>query len=265
MRGVELILARLQAAYRSDKPLARPAEWASRNRGPVLRRGLEALGIHAVVDLRNRLRGNPDLTLEVVFEMKRQRHIAGYESTVKPAHIAVAPPASRGIVDVPAVLAMDAHRHARRPGRHAGFQRRQISGVHDGRAKLLEQAIQPRVFAHQVARGLVELDVAHIRSLDPPGEFRRDLGQRDDRMPPTIRRHAVDQVDDSVLEPANAKTINDVDDEWRHGAERQGGNALHAPLPARRLRRAPAAGWSTGNYRGPTPPRVPSQVPAGVR
>src|SRR5678815_2975637 len=133
------------------------AEGAAGDRAAGLSRP-EALGVDTVVNLRNAMQRNPDLTLEVVLQVTRQRDITADERPVEAAHVLIAATRSIRIREVPAVLAVDANRNTRRPGRHGGLERREVAGMHDGRAQPAEQPIKPRVIAHQMARALVELD-----------------------------------------------------------------------------------------------------------
>ena len=105
------------------------------------------------------------------------------------------------------------------PAAHAGndgLERGEIAGVHDRRIELPEQAVQPRIVAHEVpGRFLPSAMQRTSGRVDASCEFGGDIRQRHDRVPPSVRRHAVDQVDDPVLEPADAEAEDDVDDQRR--------------------------------------------------
>src|SRR5688500_15637537 len=60
---------------------------------------------------------------------------------------------------------------------------------------------------------LAKLDVAHVATLDALGELAGNFGKRDDRVAPPLRRHAVDEVDDAILQAADAEAVNHMRDE----------------------------------------------------
>src|SRR5436309_985255 len=74
-----------------------------------------------------------DAALEVVGDLARERDVALHERPIEPTHIAVSAATAVRIVRVPAVLAMDADRHARGPRRHLRLERRQIARMDDRR------------------------------------------------------------------------------------------------------------------------------------
>ena len=60
----------------------------------------------------------------------------------------------------------------------------------------------------------------HIVASNPAHEFRIDFGKRHDHVPPGVGRKAIDQVHQSILETADRKPIDDVDNEGRRLAHR---------------------------------------------
>ena len=138
------------------------------------------------------------------------------ERPIEPAQQPVPMAASLGIVNVPAVLAMDSYRHARRPRGHDRFQRRQVTCMHDHGAQRLEHAEELRIIAHQMTGPLAQDDIVHVGTRDPFRELRRNFGQRYDGMPPALTRQVIDQVDDPVLEPADSEAEDYVRKQrWR--------------------------------------------------
>src|SRR5207253_617940 len=133
-----------------------------------------------------------------------------HEWPIQPAHQPVAPAASFGVLDIPAMLAMDPHRDTGGPCRHDRFQRRQVARMHDRRAQRLEQAQELRVIARQVSRTLAQGDVLHVRTGDSLGELAGDVGERHNCVAPALVRKVIDQVDDPVFEPAHAEAEDDV-------------------------------------------------------
>ena len=65
---------------------------------------------------------------------------------------------------------------------------------------------------------MLEREHLDVGPLEPTRELRGHVGQRDDRVPPAIDGQPVDQVDDSVLEPAHAEAVDDVDNQRCTGA-----------------------------------------------
>jgi len=64
-------------------------------------------------------------------------------------------------------------------------------------------------------RSLSERDEFDVGALDALGEFRCHVRERYDGVPPLARGHAIDDVDDAILQPADAELVDDVDDERR--------------------------------------------------
>ena len=137
------------------------------------------------------------------------------ERPIGAAHPLVAHAVPSQVVDVAAVLAVDAHRHAGQHRRHLAFQRGEVARVHDRRAPLAEQPVEPRVELDPMAGRLVQRDEFDVVATNALRKCRRHLRQRHDRMPVRAGRHVVDQVDDAVLEAAGVEAVDDVDDQWR--------------------------------------------------
>jgi len=222
------VLHGIHATDPADDEVGRVIEGAAGNRLARLGRP-EALGVDPVVDLRDARGLHADLALEVLGQVPRQGDVAVHERSVQASYVAVAAPAAIGILPVPAVLAVYPHRYTRRPCRHGCFQRAEISRVHDCRAKLVEQAVEARIVAHEVPRALVELDELHVGPLHALCEAPRDPCERDDRVAPALGGHAVQEVHQAVFQAAYRKAVHHVSDERGLRLQR----TLPCPLTAR--------------------------------
>ena len=83
--------------------------------------------------------------------------------------------------------------------------------MHDGGAQLAKELEQLRVYPQCMTRRFLEgdeLDVITDNAFAKIG----DLGEGDDDVPIRIVRHVVDQIDDSVFQPANIKAVHDMGD-----------------------------------------------------
>src|SRR6516164_1602051 len=106
------------------------------------------------------------------------------ERSVQPPHVAVALALSFRILNVPAVFAVNAYRHARGPRGNHRLECREIASVDDRRVELLTDPIEARVIADEMARPFRKRDATHVVALEPLRELGRNIGQRDDRVPP---------------------------------------------------------------------------------
>jgi len=208
----DLVLDRLQPADRADDEMARRVERRAGQPFAAPRGRAEADAVDTVADAAHARAGHPHRIDEITFEMTRQRHVVTDERAIQTAHHAVLAATPGRIRGIPAVLAMDAHRNAGRAGRHRGFERCEIAGVHDGWRELPEQAVKTRIKPPRVARRLVQLDEGHVVTHDAPAKLRRTRGQRDDCMTEGVHGQAVDQIDDAVLQTAGLKAEHDVRD-----------------------------------------------------
>src|SRR5262249_55499399 len=150
-----------------------------------------ALGIDAVVDLRNAMRRHADLAFEILLEVARERDIAADEWPVQRAHVLVATALAVGIGAVPPLLPVDANRDACSPGRHYSLERRKVAGMHYGRPQPAEQPVKARVIAHEMARTFVELDEFHVGPLHPLGKAAGNAREREHGVTPALGRHAI--------------------------------------------------------------------------
>jgi hypothetical protein len=89
--------------------------------------------------------------------------------------------------------------------------------MNDSRLQLAEQADKSGVLLDQMPSRLVQRPVHDTLALDPRAKFLGNISERDDRMAPFLRRQPIHQVDNTVFQPANAKAVNDVSDQWPHG------------------------------------------------
>ena len=132
-----------------------------------------------------------------------------HKRPVKTAHtlvtLAVAPQVAR----IMAVLAMQANRHARRPGGYLHFQRRQVAAVHNVRTQLPKQPKQFSVLPDAVAWRFVQGNKADIGGHNALAKI-SDVGQSQHGVAVGIGGHVVDQVDDAVLQPTGVKAVHDV-------------------------------------------------------
>ena len=80
------------------------------------------------------------------------------------------------------MLAMDAHRHPRRPGGQLHLQRGQVAAVHNLRAQLAEYLEQLGVLPKALPRRLVQRDEFNVAALNAILEISH-LGQRQHRVP----------------------------------------------------------------------------------
>ena len=143
-----LVLDRLHPADGPDEPMIWTVERATRDRGRRVRRGRESRRIDAVVDLRDAFRRDADRARADSPRGLATARRSGHERTIEPAHAPIRAAGAVEVLDVAAVLAVDAHRH---PGDHAGttcFERRQIAGMHDRGRELAEQPKQARIVAN---------------------------------------------------------------------------------------------------------------------
>jgi hypothetical protein len=67
-----------------------------------------------------------------------------------------------------------------------------------------------RKVVRQVAGLLAQFDPLDVPVRNPPHELAVDLGQRQDRVPPSISLKAVDEVYHAILEAANGEAMDDV-------------------------------------------------------
>jgi len=96
-----------------------------------------------------------------------------------------------------------------------GLQRSQIACMHDCGRKLAEQAVQARIELEPMPRWLVQAEKSHTLSLDALAETRVALCERHDGMPKLLRRHAIDEIDHAVLEPAHGEAEHDMHNQRR--------------------------------------------------
>src|SRR5690606_21462076 len=101
----------------------------------------EAIHIDAVAKLRYASRGDPDDVLQVTGGPPRQGDLVMDEGPDHAAQRGVAPAASVQVVDVPAVLAMNSHGHARGPRGELAFKGGDVPGMDDARPALAQGAI----------------------------------------------------------------------------------------------------------------------------
>ena len=110
--------------------------------------------------------------LQVAGQIARQGHVVLHERPVGAAHPLVAHARAVEVIHVAAMLAVDAHRHARQRSGYLAFECGQVARVHDRRAPFAEQLQQARVKLDAVARGLVQGKALHIAALNAAAEGR---------------------------------------------------------------------------------------------
>ena len=152
----------------------------------------------------------------------RQRDVTADERPVQPAHVADTCGLAVEIPHVPAMLAVHAHRARRRPMPARRPRARRDCACARSPGRVPEQTVQARIVAHEMARALLaERDAPHVGRVDALRELGRTSVNATTACRQRRARHAVDQVDDPVFEPADAEAVNHVDDqraEARHAA-----------------------------------------------
>ena len=169
--------------------------------------GSKSLRVDAVVDLLDTIAGHPDSLMQVAPQLTGQRHVVVHERPVRAAHQPVLEAAPIGVAGVPAVFAVDAHGDTRPRSRQRHLERAEVARMHQRRPHLTQQAHQARRDAKALARRLVQRVNLHVIALHAPEKIAVNLGQRDHRMAEPISRQAVDQVDDTVLQPADVEPM----------------------------------------------------------
>jgi len=208
-----LVLHRLHAADRTDEPVRRGGERGAADRHRSAGRRREAVGIDTVVDLLDALRRNAHPLREVGRQVLRKRHMAVHERRVQAAHALIVAAGAVEVFHVATVFAMDAYRHARRPGAGLHLQRREVARVHDGRTPLPQQAPELGIQLGAMPRRLVQghaLDIVMAQSVPKI----RQLRQCQHHVPVSAVWHVVDQVDNTVLQTADVESVDDVQHQW---------------------------------------------------
>ena len=143
------VLHRVHAANPADEQVLGIAERAALDRHAPWR--AEALGVHSVADVRDARRRHADLALEVVLEVMRQRDVAAHERAVQAPHDLVAAPAASGSFRF---QPCSPWMRTGTPAAHAGTAASSAARLrmHDRRLELPEEAIEPRIVAHQAGR-----------------------------------------------------------------------------------------------------------------
>ncbi len=176
------------------------------------RRRVKTLRIDTIVDTHQPLGGDCDALEKIGLEFTRQGHITIDQRGMHPTQPLMPAAAPPGIEHVPAVLAMYPRRHSRQHCRQQGLETAEVAGMHDRRAQAPKQAVQAPLRRQVVAFFLVNGKDLDVR----PGDALTKLGEvlhTDDGMPEALRRQAVDQIHDAVLETANSQAEDHVGDQ----------------------------------------------------
>jgi hypothetical protein len=168
--------------------------------------------INAIVDAADFFTADPSTALQVVFEFFGKCNEAMDQWAVQTAQPLVLAVAAIRIVHVPAVLPVYAAGYTGQPGRDLRLETADVPRVHDARPNPAKQPVQappapqvlPRALMH-----LVNLDIAAHDALPEVGR----LGEAYDRVPISISRHLVHQVDDAVLQATDLQPIDHVGNE----------------------------------------------------
>ena len=205
----------------SIRPTVPTSQWsASLNGQPSIGAlpacgGRKRDGIDAVVDLYDPLRRETYLFAQVDLEVRGQRDIRRHEGAERAPHPLVPDTRAVQIVDIASMLPVNACRHGGRPRRQRRLQRGNVARVHDRGSQLAKQPKQRWVQPKRVPGTFVQRDVADVLACDPRREAGIDLGQRQDGMPPFLRRQPIDEIHDAVLEPPDLEPVDDVHDQRR--------------------------------------------------
>ena len=139
------------------------------------------------------------------------------------------------------MFAMHPATDAGQKGRNLTFECGEIACVHDIRAQPAQFAPQSGISSPCLAFGFVQSNHLDIRPLDTFAEV-GEIGHANDAMTPVLRRHPVDQIDHSVLQPAVIELMDDVGNQrprGRHGLPPHG--SRHRERPGRLAETAAAS------------------------
>ena len=168
----------------------------------------EALGVDAVVDVRDPGRRHTQAIAQIRLDVARQRDEVVHERPIQATNEPVATGLQVEIPHVAAVLAVHAHRDAGSPGWDHRLERGEVARVNDRGPQLAEQAVQGRVEAERVPGRLVQGDARHVFPLDPRPEPRR-IRQQGGIVETGLRRRE-ERVDRSrVGDPACCQKFRD--------------------------------------------------------
>ena len=179
-----------------------------------LRLRLEALDIDAVGYTGHAFRRNANPIAEIDLQIARQRDIVMHQRSHHSPQTAVAAIGASEIAHIAPVFAVDSRRNPRQPSRNMGLQCREIARVDDIRAEIPQRSPQPGIERGILAFALVERDQWDISPFDTLGEMIVIL-QTDHGVAIPLYRQTVDQIDQSVLQSANAQAMDHVGHE-RH-------------------------------------------------
>lgn len=121
--------------------------------------------------------------------------------------------ASVRIIDIPTVLAMYSHRNPCQPRWKRRFKCRKVPGVDNVRSIFSEQSVERREEFHAVPRRFVQRHKFYIRAHDTGAKRRVTFCQSNNDMPKPFAIEAVDEIDDTILQPAHRKAEDHMDDQ----------------------------------------------------
>src|SRR5262249_10513166 len=144
----------------------------------------------------------------------------------------VLPVLATEIDELPAVLSVEAVRHAGQQSRKQAVETGDVPAVDDGGAKLSKEAIEVR---HHGARAPFvdsKRQNVHVGTLDPIAALRL-IGEAHDQVSVPVVRNPVHEVDEAVLQSPHDQVIDHMSDQrWL---------AAGAAVPAHRLNPSTAA------------------------
>ena len=138
------MLDRRQPADRADEEEAIVPELAT-DRTAALESSIgrhEALGIDAVADLRDPSRRHTDARLEIAPDLRRQRDEPMDERTQRATLEMMRLTSALDVAEVPAVFAVNAHRHARERRGPLRFRGGDVARMDDRRSQLAKETVQ---------------------------------------------------------------------------------------------------------------------------
>jgi len=112
------------------------------------------------------------------------------------------------------LIAVHSQRNACQPSRQLRLQRRQVAGVDDVRTQPLEQPIQRDIKIGPDTRRFVQGIDLDIRTGDASAEI-AVIGKANHRMPVTVGRNMIDEIDQSVFQAADGETVDHMHDQRR--------------------------------------------------
>lgn len=210
---VQLVLDRLQTPNRPHEPIIRTVEGHTRE-SAVTPCPRKTANINAIADSRHPPAAYAHPLSQIVFQMSRKSDVMADEWRIGFSHKPMAAALSRWIRSIPSMLAVQPNRNPRSPSWHGHFQCSQIASMNNIRPQAPEQRKNCWIQFHAVAGLLVELEKRDLLASNTAMKCGIPIGQRNQNVPIAINWHMVDQIDNAIFQPTDAKTIHNVGNQW---------------------------------------------------